>query len=84
MPATRPYPLYLALGACMAAAVAAWVGLVPRFLSGSTLAGVTVVAVALCAVILMSLRDSGSTESVAHVLHDAETAVDASRKVVRR
>ena len=84
MSTTRTYPLPLYLGACAAVLVIAWLALVPRFTTGSTFLWMATVALALYAVTLMSLRSGQSTESVAHILHDAETDVDGGRKTAPR
>ena len=55
-----------------------------RFTTGSTFLWMATVALALYAVTLMSPRSGQLTESVAHILHDAETDVDAGRKTLHR
>lgn len=53
---------------------AAWAAFVPDMLSRSTLLLVSVVATLVAAVIMATARNARPTESIAHVLHDAEQA----------
>ena len=72
MPTTRSY-LSLSVAAFAVLVVMAWLGLVPRVMTSSTFAWVAAVALGLYSVTLMSLKSGQSTESVAQILHDAET-----------
>jgi hypothetical protein len=79
MPMNRPY-LSLSVAAFAVLVVIAWLGLVPRLLTSSTFAWAAAVALALYTVTLMSLKSGQSTESVAQILHDAETKGAASHR----
>jgi uncharacterized membrane protein YedE/YeeE len=79
MPTTRPY-LFLSVAVFAVLVVSSWLGLVPRVMTSSTFAWVAAVALALYTVTLMSLKSGQSTESVAQILHDAETKGAASHR----
>ena len=79
MPLTRPY-LSFSVAAFAVLVVMAWLGLVPRVMTSSTFASVSAVALALYTVTLMSLKSGQSTESVAQILHEAETKGAASHR----
>jgi hypothetical protein len=83
MPTNRPY-LSLSVAGCAVVVVIAWLMLVPRLMTSSTFASAAAVALAMFTVILMTFKSGQSTESVAHVLHDAETKADAVPKTASR
>ena len=77
----RRYSFSLAIGAV--AVVLLWAAVVPTWISRTTFGGMVAIAFALAVVTLMSLRAGRSTRSVAHVIHDAETEVDAGPRARR-
>ena len=71
MPTTRSY-LSLSVAAFAVLVVMAWLRAASRVMTSSTFAWVAAVALGLFGD-LMSLKSGQSTESVAQILHDAET-----------
>jgi nucleoside recognition membrane protein YjiH len=73
----RSIALLLVAGA--AVAVLAWAAVVPDLMSRGTFGTVVALVFGLGTVALMTLRGGRSTTSVAHVIHDAETAEAGTR-----